>query len=67
MVRFSLPEGDGARSLIRIRKVKAGIFQISKKSGNAGERTSGKIGAKAEYMWVRSVPQKRWKTVTHTL
>lgn len=31
------------------------------KSGNAGERTSGKMGVKAEHMWVNPVPQKRWK------
>mgnify|MGYP000388166817 CR=1 FL=1 len=38
MVRFSLPEGDGARSLIRIRKVSRYLPDIQEKAGMAGER-----------------------------
>ena len=63
VVRFSLPEGDGARSLIRIRKVKPVSSRYPRKGG-PGKEPLGKIGAKAEYMWVRSVPQERWKRFT---
>ena len=42
VVRFSLPEGDGARSLIRIRKVKPVSSRYPRKAGMPGKEPLGK-------------------------